>query len=134
MTVSISTGVIVSTLLVSNSTSFRTLLWYIFTRLSTSFFVHTGLYRNVYLGVDLSSDKMYEHAVKATERLKAKEKEKLLKFRRNKREKSEGQQKEHAGSDENTAEGCSGLMHLPRFRRRKEAGAEVSSGDVSQKV
>lgn len=60
--------------------------WYIYTRLSTSFFVHTGLYRNVYLNVDFSSDRMYEKAVKATERLKANEKQKVLMFRRMKRE------------------------------------------------
>lgn len=100
------------------------MLWYIYTRLSTSFFVHTGLYRSVYLGVDLSSDKMYEHAVKATEKLKAKEKEKLLQFRRNKKEKTQDREKRAAQQAKNPAEDGSGAVE----------GVEVSSKDIAQKA
>lgn len=98
--------------------------------------MHTGLYRNVYLGVDLSSDKMYEHAVRATERLKAKEKEKLLQFRRNRREKSQLSGIDDAKPVENSAEDQSGPMHRFKFRLRphRGEGVEESSGDIAQKA
>lgn len=93
--------------------------------------MHTGLYRNVYLGVDLSSDKMYEHAVRATERLKAMEKEKLLRFRRSRREKSEALGKEDAEPAKNPAEHRSGLTDLFRSRSYGKAVVEESSGNIA---
>lgn len=136
MAVSISTGVVVLTLLVSHSTAFRTLLWYIFTRLSTSFFVHTGLYRNVYLGFDLSNDKMYEHAVTATETLKVKEKGKFVHTRRIKKEKTQAREQEDGKLVKNPAQNRPGPTHLFKFRVRPhhEAGVDGSSGDIVQEA
>ncbi|KAG8163101.1 hypothetical protein KVR01_007579 [Diaporthe batatas] len=90
---SISVGVIVLTLLFSISTSFRTFLWCIFKQSYTTVLVWTGVYRNIYLKMNLTTDDMYENAVKKTENLKAKEKEKFLKSRHQRKE-LEGRKKQ----------------------------------------
>ncbi|KAG6363933.1 hypothetical protein INS49_009036 [Diaporthe citri] len=94
---SISAGVIVLTLLFSISTSVRTLLWFVFTQSCTRLLVWTGLYRYVYLGMNFTTDGLYENAMKMTESLKSKEKEKFLTFRRTRREQKE--KREQASAD-----------------------------------
>lgn len=66
---------------------------------------------------------MYEHAVKATEKLKAKEKEKLLQFRRNKKEKTQDREKRQPNrrrTQRRTGQGpWKELKCLQRISRRK---------------
>ncbi|KAI7779467.1 hypothetical protein LA080_000847 [Diaporthe eres] len=83
---SISAGVIVLTLLFSISTSVRTFPWFIFTQSITRVLVWTRLYRYIYLRMNSTTDGLYENAMKMTENLKSKEKEKFLTFRRTRRE------------------------------------------------
>ncbi|KAK7720534.1 hypothetical protein SLS63_009752 [Diaporthe eres] len=97
---SISAGVIVLTLLFSISTSFRTFLWFIFTQSFTRLLVWTGVYRYIYLGINFTTDGMYENAIKLTENLKSKEKEKFLTFRRKRREQKERRDQTRADSHE----------------------------------
>ncbi|POS80605.1 hypothetical protein DHEL01_v200987 [Diaporthe helianthi] len=118
---SISAGVIVLTLLFSISTTFRTFLWCIFKQSYTTALVWTGIYRNIYLKMNLTTDDMYENAVKKTESLKAKEKEKFLTFRRERKEREE--ERKHAlsstGEDVPNMNGASWMCWALSFFREK---------------
>jgi hypothetical protein len=93
------------------------------------------LYRYVYLKVDLTTEKLYEHAVKITEKLKSREKEKHLTSRTRKRDKKDaaaykGSQeddagKQHANGGRSASKGL--FMNLSRGRRSDE---EQGNGKV----
>lgn len=136
--VAISAGVIVLTLFLSISTSLRTFLWCIFKQSYTTALVWTGVYRQIYLKINLSTDDMYENAVKKTENLKAMEKEKFLTFRRKSREKKDIDKKSQTTADtqdvvsnNNKAGASTGWAHSlfrPRSVHGNANGSQNPSG------